>query len=49
MLIAKGSRESAENYEENENNLRLNHELFSLEMSNLTDLSRFLNWEVSHL
>lgn len=32
-----------------ENNLRLNRELFSLELKNLGDLSRFLNWEISHL
>ena len=29
--------------------MRLNRELFSLELTNLTDLSRFLNWEISHL
>ena len=34
---------------ESEQNLRLNRELFALELSNLGDLSRFLNWEVSHL
>ena len=27
----------------------LNRELFSLELTNLTDLSRFLDWECSHL
>ena len=32
-----------------QNNLRLNRELFSLELVNQTDLSRFLTWEVSHL
>ena len=37
------------NRQDNENNLRLNRELFSLELTNLTDLSRFLDWEVSHL
>ena len=37
------------NRQDNENNLRLNRELFSLELANLTDLSRFLDWEVSHL
>lgn len=34
---------------DNENNKRLNQELFGLELSNLTDLSRFLNWEISHI
>ena len=34
---------------DNENNHMLNRELFSLELTNLTDLSRFLDWEVSHL
>ena len=29
--------------------MRLNRELFSLELTNLTDLNRFLDWEVSHL
>lgn len=32
-----------------QNNMRLNQELFGLELSNLTDLSRFMNWEISHL
>ena len=34
---------------DNEENMRLNRELFQLDLTNLTDLSRFLNWEVSHL
>lgn len=29
--------------------MRLNQELFGLELNNLTDLSRFLNWEISHI
>ena len=29
--------------------MRLNRELFGLELTNLTDLSRFLNWEISHV
>ena len=51
MLISTGNPELAmqENRADNENNLRLNRELFALELTNLTDLSRFLNWEVSHL
>ncbi len=34
---------------DSENNLHLNRELFSLELNSLGDLSRFLNWEISHL
>ena len=51
MLISTGNPELAmqEYRADNENNLRLNRELFALELTNLTDLSRFLNWEVSHL
>ena len=42
---------SQNDYDEHdaENNLRLNRELFALELKNLGDLSRFLNWEISHL
>jgi protein-arginine kinase activator protein McsA len=29
--------------------MQLNRELFNLELANLSDLSRFLNWEISHL
>ena len=29
--------------------MRLNRELFALELTNMTDLSRFMNWEISHL
>jgi len=32
-----------------EKNLLINRELFALELGNLGDLSRFLNWEISHL
>ena len=32
-----------------EQNKRINRELFALELGNLGDLSRFLNWEISHL
>ena len=58
MLIVKSGASAGVNDPENceknnrmdnENNLRLNRELFSLELANLTDLSRFLDWEVSHL
>ena len=34
---------------ENENNLKLNRELFGLELTNMADMNRFLNWEISHL
>lgn len=34
---------------ETENNLKLNRELFGLELTNMADMSRFLNWEISHL
>lgn len=47
MLISQGL-----DYEQQldaENNLRLNRELFTLELTSLSDLSRFLNWEISHL
>ena len=29
--------------------MHLNRELLNLELSNLSDLSSFLNWEISHL
>jgi len=47
MLISQGM--DYDNQIDTENNMRLNRELFSLELANLTDLSRFLNWEISHL
>ena len=34
---------------ETEQNLKLNRELFSLELTSMADMSRFLNWEISHL
>lgn len=34
---------------EAEQNLQINRELFTLELTNVADLSRFLNWELSHL
>ena len=47
MLISQGM--DYDNQIDTENNMRLNRELFSLELANLSDLSRFLNWEISHL
>ena len=47
MLISQGMEYDAQ--AEAENNMRLNRELFALELANVTDLSRFLNWEISHL
>ena len=47
QLISQGM--DYEQEMDNEQNLRLNRELFSLELNNLGDLSRFLNWEISHL
>lgn len=34
---------------ETEKNLKLNRELFGLELTSMADMSRFLNWEISHL
>ena len=34
---------------ETEQNLKLNRELFGLELTSMADMSRFLNWEISHL
>ena len=47
LLISQGM--DYDNQLDSENNMRLNRELFGLELTNLTDLSRFLNWEISHL
>lgn len=47
MLISQGMEYDAQ--AEAETNMRLNRELFALELANVTDLSRFLNWEISHL
>ena len=47
LLISQGM--DYDNQLDSENNMRLNRELFGLELTNLTDLSRFMNWEISHL
>ena len=47
MLISQ-SMEYDQNLE-TEKNLKLNRELFGLELTSMADMSRFLNWEISHL
>ena len=48
MLISQGMDGTNEGVNDI-SNLQLNRELFSLELANLGDLSRFLNWEISHI
>ena len=47
MLISQ-SMEYDQNLE-TDKNLKLNRELFGLELTSMADMSRFLNWEISHL
>ena len=47
-LLISQSMEYDQNLE-TEKNLKLNRELFGLELTSMADMSRFLNWEISHL
>lgn len=49
MLIKKGIENMNEYDENNQVADASNRNLFDLDVENVGDLSRFLNWEISHL
>ena len=49
LLIKKGLEDMNETGLPNEVTEQSNRNLFDLDVENVGDLSRFLNWEISHL
>ena len=48
-LLSDGSALDVDQQQDNEANMSLNRQLFAVEMNSMTDVTRFLNFEISHL